>query len=107
MINPEDIAPLSDFQRNAKKHIQRLRRTGRVHVLTVNGRPALIVQDARAYQRMRSLPWPPDAEERLRRSLDQANRSETRHWDEVGPEFLERVRREVSKHRVAKRRKAS
>ena len=49
MIDPDQIHSLTDFQRNARKHIQRLRRSGKPGVLTVNGRATLIVQDPQAY----------------------------------------------------------
>lgn len=51
MIDVRDIHSLTDFQRNTRHHIRRLRSTGRPAVLTVNGTAALIVQDAEAYQR--------------------------------------------------------
>jgi len=47
---PENIHSLTDFQRNAKKHISRMRKSGRPQVLTVNGRAEVVVQDAKAYQ---------------------------------------------------------
>ncbi|MEX2215446.1 MAG: type II toxin-antitoxin system Phd/YefM family antitoxin [Phycisphaeraceae bacterium] len=52
MIAIDDIDSLSSFQRNAKAHMRKLKKSGRPSVLTVNGKPALIVQDAEAYQRM-------------------------------------------------------
>lgn len=51
MIDVRDIYSLTDFQRNTRRHIERLRRTGRPAVLTVNGAAELVVQDAEAYQR--------------------------------------------------------
>ncbi len=47
---PDSIHSLTDFQRNAKKHIHRLKRSGRPQVLTVNGKAEIVVQDATAYQ---------------------------------------------------------
>ncbi len=52
MIDPKDIHSLSDFQRNAKSHIRRLKKSGRVEVLTVNGKAAVVVQDAATYQKL-------------------------------------------------------
>lgn len=52
MIRPEDIGSLTDFHRNAKAHLKRLRRSGRPELLTVNGRAEVVVQDASAYQRL-------------------------------------------------------
>ena len=50
MIAIQDIRSLTDFQRDTKTHLKRLKRTGRPEVLTVNGRAELIVQDAAAYE---------------------------------------------------------
>jgi hypothetical protein len=52
MIKPEDIHSLTDFQRNTREHVERLRQTGRPEILTVNGEAQLVVQHAAAYQRM-------------------------------------------------------
>ena len=45
-----DIRPLTEFKRNTTRFISRLRETGRPSVLTVNGKPALVVMDAEAWQ---------------------------------------------------------
>lgn len=50
MITIGDIRSLTDFQRNTKTHLQRLKATGRPEVLTVNGKAELIVQNAAAYE---------------------------------------------------------
>jgi hypothetical protein len=52
MIRPEDIGSLTDFARNTKAHLQRLKRTGRPELLTVNGKAEVVVQNAAAYQRL-------------------------------------------------------
>ncbi len=52
MINLHDIRSLTDFQRNTKKHLRRLKSSGRPEVLTVNGTAEVVVQDARAYEEM-------------------------------------------------------
>jgi len=52
MIRPEDIGSLTDFNRNTKAHLKRLRRTGRAELLTVNGKAEVVVQNATAYQRL-------------------------------------------------------
>lgn len=43
-------SPLSEFQRNPRDHVRRLKKSGRPEVLTLNGRPAVVVQSAKAYQ---------------------------------------------------------
>ncbi|MGA3210224.1 MAG: type II toxin-antitoxin system Phd/YefM family antitoxin [Terriglobales bacterium] len=52
MIRPEDIGSLTDFHRNTRAHLNRLRRTGRPALLTVNGKAEVVVQNAGAYQRL-------------------------------------------------------
>jgi PHD/YefM family antitoxin component YafN of YafNO toxin-antitoxin module len=55
MIRPEDIGSLTDFNRNSKAHVKRLKRTGRPELLTVNGKAEVVVQSAAAYQRLLTL----------------------------------------------------
>jgi len=52
MIRAEDIGSLTDFNRNAKTHLKRLKRTGRPELLTVNGKAEVVVQSASAYLRL-------------------------------------------------------
>ena len=46
----EDIRPLTEFKRDTARFVSRLKDTGRPSVLTVNGRPELVVMDAGAWQ---------------------------------------------------------
>ena len=48
----QDIRPLTEFKRNTARFISHLKDTGRPSVLTVNGRPALVVMDAGAWQEL-------------------------------------------------------
>jgi PHD/YefM family antitoxin component YafN of YafNO toxin-antitoxin module len=66
MIALKDIRSLTDFQRNTKSHLKRLKSTGRPEVLTVNGKAELIVQNAAAYEETL------DAIRGIQRSLDEA-----------------------------------
>ena len=50
MINIDSIQSLTDFKRNTNESVEKLRRTGRPIVLTVNGRAELVVLDAKAFQ---------------------------------------------------------
>ena len=52
MFRPEDIGSLTDFARNVKARLDRLRRTGRPELLTVNGKAEVVVQSAAAYFRL-------------------------------------------------------
>jgi prevent-host-death family protein len=46
----EDIESLSAFKRDTANMVKKLKRTKRPVVLTVNGRAAVVVQDAASYQ---------------------------------------------------------
>jgi PHD/YefM family antitoxin component YafN of YafNO toxin-antitoxin module len=50
MLMIENIDSLSNFQRNTKAHLSKLRKSGQPAVLTVNGKAELVVQSAKAYQ---------------------------------------------------------
>jgi len=52
MIQPRNIHSLTEFQRNAKEYLDVLRNSGEPHVLTVNGKAEVVVQNAEAYQKM-------------------------------------------------------
>ena len=70
------IHALSDFQRNTKKHIRRLRASGKPAVLTVNGRAEVIVQSAAAYQRLLDDQELLESIRGISRGLEQAQRGE-------------------------------
>jgi hypothetical protein len=52
MLDTRDIHSLTDFLRNHKAHLARLKRTRAPQVLTVNGKAEVVVQDAASYQSM-------------------------------------------------------
>ncbi len=89
MFHFEDICSLSEFQRNAKEHIERLKETGRPEVLTVNGAAAVVVQDARSYQMMMEVVERAQAVEGIRRGLEQAKEGKTK----PARKALERIRK--------------
>jgi PHD/YefM family antitoxin component YafN of YafNO toxin-antitoxin module len=49
---PREIHPLTDFLRNHKAHVARLKETHAPEVLTVNGKAEVVIQDAESYQRL-------------------------------------------------------
>lgn len=46
-----DIQTLSEFKQNASKLVKRVQETGQPMILTVNGKAAVVVQDAESFQR--------------------------------------------------------
>ena len=51
-VSLSNIHSLSDFQRNTRDHIRKLKKSGKPAVLTVNGEAEVVVQSAQAYQRL-------------------------------------------------------
>ncbi len=47
-----DIQTLSDFKQNASKLVKQVQETRQPIVLTVNGKPAVVVQDVESYQKL-------------------------------------------------------
>ncbi|MBM4255642.1 MAG: type II toxin-antitoxin system Phd/YefM family antitoxin [Deltaproteobacteria bacterium] len=83
MIQIEDIYSLTDFQRNVKTHLRTMRKTGRPQVLTVNGRAELVVQDAKAYQRLLDMVDQAEAIAGIRAGLESMKRGAGRPAGEV------------------------
>jgi hypothetical protein len=52
MLDIRQIHPLTDFLRNHKTHLARLKETKTAEVLTVNGHAEVVVLDADAYQEL-------------------------------------------------------
>jgi prevent-host-death family protein len=48
----QDIHSLSDFKRKTSDFLARMKKSGHPVVLTVNGRAAMVVQDAASYQHL-------------------------------------------------------
>lgn len=52
MLDLSEIRSVTDFQRNAKAHMARIKKSKVPLVLTMNGRAEIVVQDAGAYQEL-------------------------------------------------------
>jgi prevent-host-death family protein len=52
MIDLREVRSVTEFQRNLKDYVGRLKESKTPLVLTVNGRAELVVQDAESYQLM-------------------------------------------------------
>ncbi|MEH1921988.1 type II toxin-antitoxin system prevent-host-death family antitoxin [Nostoc sp.] len=51
-INLENIQTLTDFKRNAKDYVEKIKVTKSPLVLTVNGKAEVVVHEAQAFQQM-------------------------------------------------------
>lgn len=52
MLDLREVFSVTDFLRNHREHIARLQETGKPVVLTVKGKPAVVMQDAEGYQNL-------------------------------------------------------
>ena len=93
MIKVEDIHSLSDFQRNTKKYVARLKKTGQPEVLTVNGKAALVVLDPMTFQLLADKAERAEAIEGIRLGLEEADAGKGRPMREA----LDAIRK---KHKI-------
>jgi prevent-host-death family protein len=85
----KDIQPLTTFRNNSVKFMKRLKKTRRPIILTVNGKPEAVVQDAAAYQRLLDLAALADPEAGLRQGLEDIAKGRTHPAREVFAELRE------------------
>lgn len=78
MIDLDHIYALSDFNRNSKSFIRKLKMSGKPAVLTVNGQAEVVVQSAEAYQKLLSDQQLLEVLRGIGRGIEQARRGEGR-----------------------------
>ncbi len=83
MFQSSDIHTVTEFSRKPAEHIKRLSESKRPEMLTVNGKAAVVIQDAETYEKMASMA---DYAESLQ-NIRQAMSEEGRPLDEFTTEF--------------------
>ena len=83
-----DIMSLSTFKRDSNKVMRQLKKTKEPVVLTVNGKAAVIVQDAESYQSLLELKERAETIEVLRQRLETRSGKKARTADEFFTEFF-------------------
>jgi prevent-host-death family protein len=76
MIDLREIRSVTEFQRNIKDYVGRLKEKKTPLVLTVNGRAELVVQDAESYQLMLDRLERAETVAAIRRGMEQAEQGE-------------------------------
>ena len=76
MIDLREIRSVTEFQRNIKDYVGRLKKNKTPLVLTVNGRAELVVQDAESYQVMLERLERAETLAAIKRGIDQFERRE-------------------------------
>lgn len=74
----KDIQPMTTFRNHSAEFDQHLRVTKRPMVLTVNGKAAAVVQDAKAYQHLLDLTAAASVAEGIRQGLEDVKAGRSR-----------------------------
>jgi prevent-host-death family protein len=83
MIDLREVRSVTEFQRNIKDYVGRLKENKTPLVLTVNGRAELVVQDAESYQVMLERLDRAETLAAIKRGIDQFERREALPLDEA------------------------
>lgn len=83
-----DIMSLSTFKRDSNKVMRQMKRTKEPVVLTVNGKAAVVVQDAESYQKLLELKERAEVVETLRERLASSRRQKGRTAEDFFTEFF-------------------
>ncbi|MFN0104152.1 MAG: type II toxin-antitoxin system prevent-host-death family antitoxin [Bryobacteraceae bacterium] len=83
MIDLREVRSVTEFQRNIKDYVDRLRESKSPIVLTVNGRAELVVQDAASYQELLNRLEQAETVAAIRRGMEQAERGEGIAFEEA------------------------
>ena len=85
-----DIMSLSTFKRDSNKVMRQMKKTKEPVVLTVNGKAAVVIQDAESYQQLLELKERAEVIETLRQRLASKSRKKGRTAEEFFAEFFEK-----------------
>ena len=93
MLDITDTKSLTDFNRNSREHVERLKQSGKPQLLTVKGEAAVVVQDAAAYQELLN-------EAEYARSVKAVQAGMAAHKRGGGVDFLEALEAIADEHGV-------
>jgi PHD/YefM family antitoxin component YafN of YafNO toxin-antitoxin module len=88
----EEIHSLSDFQRNAKRHIVRMKKKRRPLVLTINGKAEMVAVDVKSFQEILEIIDRVEAVEGIRLGLESKKRGEGKPLEQFDKEMRKKYR---------------
>ena len=91
-LDLEEIHSLSDFQRNAKQHIVRMKKKRRPLVLTINGKAEMVAVDVKSFQEMLEIIDRAEAVEGIRRGLESKKRGEGKTLEQFDREMRKKYK---------------
>jgi PHD/YefM family antitoxin component YafN of YafNO toxin-antitoxin module len=71
MIRTEDIRKLSEFRQNATTHLDRLAKSGRVEVLTVNGEAKGVVMSPKTFDDLAEKAFQAEVAVKIKRGMEE------------------------------------
>lgn len=74
MFQTNDIFTVTEFNRKPADHIKRLQKSKRPEILTVNGKAAVVIQDAETYEKIAALADYAESIISLRQALTESGR---------------------------------
>jgi hypothetical protein len=83
MLDTREIHPLTDFLRNHKAHLARLKTTKTPSVLTVNGHAELVMLDVDSYQHLLERMHHLETLDAIREGIASAERGELKPAEQV------------------------
>lgn len=83
-----DVESLSSFKRHTAEIVRRLKKTGQPMVLTVNGQPALAIQDVESYWKLVEAVDRLETVEGIKRGLDSMKQSAGKPAERFFEEFF-------------------
>lgn len=93
----EEIHSLSDFQRNAKQHIVRMKKKRRPLVLTINGKAEMVAVDVKSFKAMLEIIDRVEAVEVIRQGLESKKRGEGKTLEQFDKEMRRKHKISASK----------
>lgn len=74
MFQSSDIHTVTEFSRKPGEHVKRLNESKRPELLTVNGKAAVVVQDAATYEKMAALAEYAESVQSIRQAMAEQGR---------------------------------
>ncbi len=90
MLDTRQIHPLTDFLRNHKTHVARLKATRMPEVLTINCHAEIVIQDADSYQTLLDRLHHMETISAIREGIESAERGELKPAEQVFSEMKAR-----------------
>lgn len=87
----KEINSLSNFKRNTSDFLEQLKSSGKPIVLTINGKAAIVIQDAGSYQKLMEIAEKLETIEALKPAIEEMKNGKGEKAEKVFAELLQSV----------------